>query len=210
MNEEEQVKALEQAILERAQGLAEEIRARAVRQRDDILHHSAERLRQKEQRETQSAKVSAERNLRRQVQAGELRLQGRLEQLRWQLILELEQRLTERIAQLRAQPEDYADWMDQLIDEAVRLIPPDALRAEMNAEDLERFAPGWASRIERIAPGWYIELSPQPLRTLGGILFHSQNGKVRLDNRFEGRLARRSQAVRQAIQRQLFGHRTGD
>jgi V/A-type H+-transporting ATPase subunit E len=203
MNEEQQVRALERAILDRAHGLADELYAKAAHQRDEILRNTAERLHLTEQREVLSAKATAERNLRRQVQAGELKLQGRLEQLRWQLVLELEQRLIERMAHLRADTDAYQAWLEQMIIEAAEQIPGDLI-AELNADDLTRLAPQWADLIQRLLPQRQIRLGAQPIDGIGGVLVSSSDGRIRLDNRFEGRLARRSASIRRAIQQQLF------
>ncbi len=67
MSPEDQVTALEKAILERAQTLADEHSDQARRARERILADSAERLRLMEDREVLVAKARAEREYRRQV-----------------------------------------------------------------------------------------------------------------------------------------------
>lgn len=204
MNEEQQIKGLEKAILDRANGLANELQTKAAHQRDGILRNASERLHLTEQREVLLAKATADRIQRRRVQAGELRLQGRLEQLRWQLVREVEQRLPARLEALRADRAAYLDWLACLIQEAVALIPEGELVAEVNAEDLAWLPEHWAALCARAAPGRALSLDPRPGSGAGGVLLRGSDNRVRLDNRFEGRLARQQRLIRRTIQQQLF------
>jgi V/A-type H+-transporting ATPase subunit E len=204
MNQENQIKALEKAILDRAHGLADELYAKASNQRDSILRNTSERLHLTEQREVLAAKAIAERTMRRQVQAGELKLQGRLETLRWQLVLEVEQRLQEQMLRFRADQPAYFQWLADMIHEAVMLIPAEPLVAEVNADDLAWLNDRWADISELAAPGRELQLSPVPLNTCGGVRVTTLDNRIRLDNRFEGRLARLGHSIRRTIQQQLF------
>ena len=78
-----QLVALERAIMARAEELAQEFHDKAKRQKDTILRDAAERLHMAEEREVLVAKAEAERHFRRVTQASELKLQARLDQLRW-------------------------------------------------------------------------------------------------------------------------------
>ncbi|MGD8956488.1 MAG: ATPase, partial [Chromatiaceae bacterium] len=64
-----QLEALEQAIMTRAEELAQEFHDKASRQRDTILRDTAERLKLAEEREVLVAKAEAERHFRRVTQA---------------------------------------------------------------------------------------------------------------------------------------------
>ena len=91
--QDKQLAALEQAIMARAAHLAGEFQEKAERQRDHILRDAAERLHNAEEREVMVAKAEAERLFRRVTQASELKLQGRLDQLRWELVQAVQGRL---------------------------------------------------------------------------------------------------------------------
>jgi len=85
MDSESQVRQLEAALLEQAESLAREQRTAAVSARERVLADSAERLKIAEEREILSAKIEAERLVRRQTQSAETRLAAELDRLRWAL-----------------------------------------------------------------------------------------------------------------------------
>jgi len=89
----DQVKALEAAILKRADHLAAEYRQRAERSRDNILRDAHERLRLREDREVLLSKAQADRTYRRMVQANELKLHKEMDHLRWNLVEGVRERL---------------------------------------------------------------------------------------------------------------------
>ena len=84
--EQNQLQALERAIMERAKELAQEFHDKANRQRDIILRDAADSLQMAEERELMAIKDEAERHFHRVTQAGELKMQSRLDQLRWELV----------------------------------------------------------------------------------------------------------------------------
>ncbi len=203
-SEQKQVEALEQAILTRAEGLAEEFHAKARHQRDTILRDTAERLRLAEEREVFAAKEAADRNLRRKIQAGELKMQARLDQLRWELVLEIQAQMAQRMRDLRQDKDAYLDWLAQLVKESVEQLPSGELLAEVNTEDLAWLAEVWPTLTEQAAPGRKLTLTPRPIDGSGGIRLRDKDDSVRLDNRFEGRLARMEQDIHHIILRHLF------
>ena len=95
--ENSQLQALEDAIMKRAEELAQEFHDKANRQRDIILRDAAEHLQTAEERELMAIKDEAERHFHRVTQAGELKMQSRLDQLRWELVQTVQTRLTEHM-----------------------------------------------------------------------------------------------------------------
>jgi len=201
----QQVEALETAILDRARELAEEFLAKANHQCDDIHREASERLRLEEQREVLSAKMEGDRLNRRQVQAGELKLQAQLDQLRWELVLGVQKRLCERLRQLKENRSDYSKWMIELIREAAELLPQGDLIAEVNNEDLEWLSDEWDNLVQQAVPGRTINLSPNPIGGHGGIQLLSSDRKSRVDNRFESRLIRMEEEIQRVILFNLTG-----
>ena len=208
-SDEAQIAALERAILDRAEGLAGEYLGTAAQQRDHILHDAAERLRLTEEREVLAAKAAAERLQRRKVQAGELRIQAQLDQLRWGLALAVQSRLAQRMRELRDDRPAYLDWLAGLVAEGARLIPEGKLIAEVDAEELEWLPAAWPELLNRAAPGRTIELSPRPAACSGGIRLRTADNRVRLDNLFEGRLKRLERGIQRILMRHLFPHDSG-
>jgi len=202
--QDKQLDALEQAIMARAEHLAQEFNDKAHRQRDHILRDAAERLHNAEEREVLAAKAEAERLFRRVTQASELRLQGRLDQLRWELVQTVQGRLSERMQALREDRKKYREWLVQMIQEAVELLPDNDLTAEVNAEDLSWLNADWPDLASLAAPGHNIKLLDKATWGSGGIRLRTADGFAQVDNRFEGRLARLEAEVQRVILQQLF------
>jgi V/A-type H+-transporting ATPase subunit E len=199
-----QVQELEQAILARAERLATEYRDRAERSRDNILRAASDRLRLREEREEAIAKTLGERTFRQQVQANELKLQGHLDRVRWNLVTDVERRLGERMEAFRRDDPGYLDLLSACLAQAAREIEADDLVAEVNPQDLQRLQHGWQEIAARAAPGKSLQLSPEPVETVGGVLVRSADNRIKVDNTFEGRLERLSQRVQQVILERLL------
>ncbi len=202
--QDKQLAALEQAIMARAEHLAGEFQEKAERQRDHILRDAAERLHNAEEREVMVAKAEAERLFRRVTQASELKLQGRLDQLRWELVQAVQGRLGERLHSLRDDPERYRHWLIRMIQEAAQLLPEGDLTAEINADDLGQLGGQWPELVAAAAPGRNIRLSEKPTWGSGGIRLRTTDNHAQVDNRFEGRLARLEAEVQRVILQELF------
>ena len=198
------VLALEQAILERAQELAAERIAKAQQRRDNLLKEANDRLSLAEERELASAQAEAERLLRRQVQAGELRMQARLDRLRWELVQSVQGRLIARMQALREDRARYREWLREMIAEAAGLLPEGPLLAEVNADDHAWLQEEWQALVGSLEGDRRIELAPQPTWGSGGVRLRNADNTAQMDNRFEGRLARMEQSIQRLILQRLF------
>ncbi|WP_295390105.1 V-type ATP synthase subunit E [uncultured Thiodictyon sp.] len=194
-----QVEELEQAILARAQRLAAEFHERANRGRDNILREAAERLRLRESREEASARAQAERTFRQRVQANELKMQSQLDLLRWNLVQDVEGRLQERMRAFMQDETVYIHWLLAIIAEAASQIERDTLQVTANARDHQRLFARWDSVLERLPKGQTATLAEARIDTLGGCLLLSADGRIRVDQTFEGRLARLRARIQQVI-----------
>lgn len=199
-----QLQALEQAIMARAEELAQEFHHKANRQRDTILRDAAERLHLAEEREVLVAKAEAERHFRRVTQASELKMQGRLDQLRWELVQAVEARLAQRMQALCADRPAYKKWLVEMVRDAAERLPAGELTAEVNAEDLIWLAGEWPALVAEAAPDRSIQLAEQPTWGSGGVKLRTVDNRAQVDNRFEGRLARFEAGIQRVILQQLF------
>jgi V/A-type H+-transporting ATPase subunit E len=206
-----QVQELERAILARAERLAAEYRDRAQRSRDSILRDAAERLRLREQREEAIAKGLGERTFRQQVQASELKMQSQVDRVRWNLVKDVERRLTERIEALQEDEAAYLALLQDLLAAAAGQIDGD-LVVTANAQDRKRLAGAWDQICAAAAPGRTVTLAETPIGALAGILVNNPDNTVRVDNTFEGRLERLRPRVQQVILERLLptGFDTGN
>jgi V/A-type H+/Na+-transporting ATPase subunit E len=199
-----EVEALEAALLNRAQRLAEEYRIRARHSRDRIIEEANERLRLREEREVLAAKALAERVYRRRVQASELKLQGELDRLRWQLVQSVVKELRQRLIALAENESQYLSVLQQWLGAAAAAIEREELIAEVNERDLQRLAEKWPSFAAAAAADKHITLSPEPLACSGGVKLVSNDRRIRIDNTFEGRLDRLAEEIHQTIIERLF------
>jgi V/A-type H+-transporting ATPase subunit E len=199
-----QLQELERAILARAEELAQEFHDKAQRQRDIILRDAAEHLHLAEEREVLVAKAEAERHFRRVTQASELRMQGRLDQLRWEMVQTVQSRLAERMQGLREDRAAYRDWLIGTLREAAAVLPKGALVVEANGDDRTWLAAEWDALSQAAAPDRELVLAEQATDGRGGLVVRTRDNRAKVDNRFEGRLARLEAAVQRTILQQLF------
>lgn len=199
-----QVQELERAILARAERLATEYRERAARSRDAILREASERLRLREAREEAIAKSLGDRAFRQRVQASELKMQSHLDRVRWNLVQDVEGGLPERMRQFIGDEQAYGHWLEALIRAAAAAIERDEILVTANSRDLKRLRTGWDAIVQALPAGRRATLSDEPIEALAGVLVTSADGRIRVDNTFEGRLERLRPRVQQVILERLL------
>lgn len=202
--EQNQAQALENAIMNRARELAQEMLDKATRQSDDILRDVAERLHLAEEREVLIIKAEADRHFHRVTQANILNMQSRLDQLRWELVQSIQTRLVERMQSLCADRTAYRAWLVKMISEAAEVLPAGDLTAEVNAEDLSWLASEWPKLAAEAAPRRNITLANKSTWGSGGVRLRTSDNRAQVDNRFEGRLSRFEADIQRVILHQLF------
>jgi V/A-type H+-transporting ATPase subunit E len=200
----DKVKELEAAILARAERLADQYRHQAQLNRDEILRDSSEKLRLREEREVLLGKALADRAYRRNVQSNELKLQAHMDQLRWNLVKSVTERLEERLDALTEQDEAYLQVLRGFLQAGLEQIQQPEVVIEVNKTDQERLHLQWQEFTAGIDPQVKLSLDEQPLHCRGGLLLRSPDNLVRLDNTFEGRMHRLSRELHRAIQERLL------
>ncbi|MFD2110845.1 V-type ATP synthase subunit E [Thiorhodococcus fuscus] len=201
-----QVDELERAILARAERLASEYHERAGHSRDSILRDAAERLRLREAREEAIAKSLGERAFHQRVQASELKMQTHLDRMRWNLVQGVERRLADRMRRFMEDEAQYDAWLDSLILNAVTTIEGDRLVVSANNQDQHRLHARWEKVSQSLPTGKTVELasSAHAIDTLAGVLITSSDGRIRVDQTFEGRLERLRPKIQQTILERLL------
>jgi V/A-type H+-transporting ATPase subunit E len=199
-----QVEALEKAILERAQMMADECAHRAEAGRKNILREASERLHLKEEKETLLAKSQAERAYLRKVQADELKLRSKMDHMRWNLVQVVIDRMPERMHALTEDESRYYEWLTRLLSHAAKQIEQERLEIAVNADDLRRLKPKWETLTADLAPGKQFELLDKSIETIGGCLITTPDRRVQIDHTFEGRLARLERKIHQALVERLL------
>jgi len=207
MKQETVINNLQQALLDRAEKLAEEYLARAKRAHQHVLEDAQEKLHLREQRETLAAQAEAERSYRRKIQANELQLRSKLDELRWQLIQSVLHDLPGELSKLVAQ-DNYLPLLQQFTKQAAASIESDQLVAEVNARDLALLQPRWQDFLVQSGTEKQVRLASTPQQCIGGILLRSEDNRIRVDNTFDGRMERFAESLQQAITERLFARET--
>jgi V/A-type H+-transporting ATPase subunit E len=170
-----QVEELESALQARASALAAEYRASGQASRERILRDMQEKLRLREERELLAAKAGADRSYEQRVQAGELRLQAGLDALKW-----------------------------ALVQTSVQAMPGGALVAHLGHADHERLGDRWMQWTRELIGDRELRLDAHPIETIGGVVIEDAEARTRIDNSFEGRMARLRERLHQTIFDRLF------
>lgn len=200
----DQTAGLESALLTHAQKLADEYLVEARKLQQQIIEDSNRLLRAEEEREVLSAKARAERLYQQRVQAAELDLRGELEQMRWSLVKAALDALPGRLAELAQDESRYLPLLGEWLREGAQAIERDQLIVRANRRDLPLLKREWPRLSREGAAGKSVQLSEEPLESLGGVWIGSADGGVRFDNTFEGRMERLGGELERAVARLLL------
>ncbi len=203
MSEADQIAGLEKALVERANKLAEEYRASARQQRDRLVEEVNKRLREDEERQLIAAKALGERAYQQHVQAAELELHAEIDRLRLELVTRVLARLPQRLTELAADERHYLPLLKSWLREGAEAIESAELVVQLGARDFARLKKDWDKIAREAAPGKRLALAAEPIACSGGVLIESSERNIRIDNSFEGRQERMSEALQNAIAEQL-------
>ncbi|WP_353571284.1 V-type ATP synthase subunit E family protein [Candidatus Albibeggiatoa sp. nov. BB20] len=199
-----QIEKLEQAILQRAQTLADSHLSSADQQRQKIVADSAKRLRRREEQATEEAKTAAEQEYHRLIQAHEIKMQSELDQVRWSLMQSAMDALREQLQKVTQQPEQYLSVLKQYLQHAAKSIEADALEVLVNQQDHDLLAAQWCDLIQECGINKPCTLSTEKPAFLGGVLVCSQDNRIQVDNTFDGIIERLLDDIYQEMNTQLF------
>jgi len=195
---------LEGLLHAQAMDLAEQHLQKGLQASEQIRRELEARLRQLEQGEELRYQLEAEQFGRQILQASKIRVDTELERLRWALVQGVLAEARTRLEKLAENPERYHPVLELYLAEAARIMPAGDLVAELSPRDLESLRPHWERLAGRAAPGRKVALAPLPDHASGGMLVRSEDGGLRIDNTFEGRLARMQDEVLGVIMEKLF------
>ncbi|MES9834437.1 MAG: V-type ATP synthase subunit E family protein [Candidatus Thiodiazotropha sp. LLP2] len=199
-----QVEALEKAILDRAQQMADECHSRAEAGRKNILREASDKLHLREEKETLLGKSQADRAYLRKVQADELKLQSKMDHMRWNLVQVVIDRLKQQMSDYCKDEESYFKLLQALLQQAAGQIDEDELGVMVNSDDLHRLRPKWAQLTTDLVAGKTFLLQDATVNTIGGCLITTKDRRVQIDHTFEGRLSRLERKVHQALVERLL------
>ncbi len=205
LNETQQAQALENAIIQRAQALADEQRELGRRQAERMKSDFSARMQIREERELRAAKSAADREYHRRVQASELQMQAELDRQRWALVQAVMQNLMESLQQLRTDHDNYQQMLQQDLCKAAQAIEQKVLMVQVVAEDYEWLAPQWETIAQVAAPvECKLQVMPVNQPCSGGLLCYTEDQRICIDFTFEGKVELMRDELQQAILSRLL------
>jgi len=208
MMDDSDIATLEEALLERAERLANEYISRAENEKIKIIEEENERLHLREEREVLTAKAKAERLYRRKTQAEEINLKEKMDQLRWQLVQSVKYDMLDRLQNIAADEQRYLPFLSTLASRCADAIHCDELEIQLNERDHSRLKDNWQTFIEKAAPKKIVHLKSEPCHCTGGLIMRSNDNRIRIDATFEGRIERFEDDIHQIILERLFSQTT--
>ncbi|MEW6132782.1 MAG: V-type ATP synthase subunit E family protein [Pseudomonadota bacterium] len=187
-----------------AMALADQHLRMAHEASEQIRQELQAKLRKLEEGEEQRYQLEAERLCRQIIQASKLRIDSEHDRLRWALAQDVLAEVHKRLEQLTEDTPRYHAVLQGYLAEAAQAMPAGDLIAELNPRDLDALRPHWERIVAQAAPGRKVELAPLAEHATGGMRVRSADGRLRVDNTFEGRLARMQDDVLAVIMDKLF------
>ena len=203
--EQEQVQALQQAILKRAHQFASEHVQQGTMTRNKIIEDVREKIKLMEQKELLLAKIHADREYHRLVQASELRTQAELDRNRWGLVQSVMRNVVDELDLVHKDHQQYLVIFKKLVQQGAASMGQIPMLAAINSEDLTLFADNWETMVKECCGDKYdIELSNEACPCSGGLKLIARSGDVMVDYSFEGIVSRREAELRRLIFERLF------
>lgn len=197
-----QVRALQDAIIQRAHELNAEHVNQGQMTRARIMEDARAKVKLMEQKELLAAKENAEREYQRRVQASEIQLQASLDRHRWGLVQSVMDKVSQQITQISEDSSAYDSVFNQLLEKGAKALGEDLQIAMLNHRDRKKYQPSWDKMISHL--GVKIEISDELCECSGGLRLISADGSMMVDNTFEGIVSRQQDELLQTIFERLF------
>lgn len=197
-----QVKDLQNAIIERAHELAEEHLKQGRMTAHRIIQDARDKVRLMEKKELLLAKDNAEREYQRRVQANELRLQAELDRNRWGLVQSVMDAVSRQVAVFSENQQTYKPVLLRLLHKGAEAINSTHLVARINHRDYQQYSDQWPELVSDLKAE--VSLSTENCDCSGGVQLYSDDGSIMVDNTFEGIMLRRQDELMRVVFERLF------
>ncbi len=205
MSDEEH--ALEQEITADARRRAERIKGRAEREADQIRDRAQAEAERRTERILQQARARAEKEAHRAEARIELTRESvRLRALQ-DILTELEDRARQELGELPNR-DDYGAVLRELALAAIEAMTGDSFKLALGEANRERWGDGLAEELvdlarERLGRDVEVTLSEENADSRGGLIVRSADGRQVADQRFDARLERMWDELRQELMARL-------
>lgn len=157
--------------------------------------------------EEERFQLQAQQHCRQLLQSASLKLNAEQDRLRWALAQDALSIVRTQLQTVTADSARYRTVLGHFLKEAAQAIPDGTLVAEMRPHDIENLRDDWAGFVHEFAPGRSVVLSPLKDLASGGMLVRNEDSTLRVNNTFEGRMARMENALLDRIMHILFTER---
>ena len=162
------------------------------------------RMQQRLDGEEQRFQREAEHLCRQLLQGARLRQDAELDRVRWTLVQDVLSEVREHLEHLHQDGPRYRAALSRYLAEAAHAMPGRDLVAELTPRDADWLRADWTAFCEAAAPGRKVALVPMQAFASGGMRVSDAGNAMRIDNTFEGRLARLEYVLLANILRVLF------
>jgi V/A-type H+-transporting ATPase subunit E len=114
------------------------------------------------------------------------------------------ERVAEALSAMRADEQRYQSLLGSLVQTSVQAMPGGALVAHLGHADHERLGDRWMQWTRELIGDRELRLDAHPIETIGGVVIEDAEARTRIDNTFEGRMARLRERLHQTIFDRLF------
>ncbi len=201
-NQSTEVKALQKAILERAEELAGEYINQGKMLSSHIIQDARDKVQLMEKKELLLAKDNAEREYQRLCQASELRLQSEMDRNRWGLVQSAMDSIIQRVSDFAEKSPDYESVLFTLLENGVKELAIPVVVAELNNRDYKQLKSKVSEWIKQLDVE--VRLSSENCSCSGGIRLLSEDGSMMVNNTFEGLLSRKQNELMRVIFERMF------
>lgn len=199
----DQVELLCHAITTQAEAEAEKIRARAREEADQRVAE-AEAYRQRVLAQTKAeVEDQARLDARSRIDRAELESKRRISQTKETVLKEIFAQAQDRLQAFRETP-DYLNWLKRSLVNALRQLGGNQFQAMINPAEGKWFTPDFLKEV-CTAGACQLTLTNDPDLSAGGFVVVRADGRVRLDQTFQGIIDQGREAFRAEIARKLWG-----
>jgi V/A-type H+/Na+-transporting ATPase subunit E len=198
----DQVELLCQAIASQARAEAEQIAAQARQEADALVAAAQTRRQESLARTREEVAAQAQLTARSLVDRAQLEARRQAAQAKENLLNDI---LARGLEQLHAfqQTAAYQSWLQQALLAAVKQLGGDKFRVVAHPEEARWLTPELLAAAVRDC-GCTLELAPAADVPAGGFVLVRADGRVRLDQTFQGIMARQRESLRAEIARSLW------
>ncbi len=184
------------SIQSQTESQASQIISDARAQTDSIIAEAKKRAESIISQSAQQSQKDVEEERMRVLASARLESNRRLLEARDEVLKGYEDQASKYLAEFASSP-DYKDFFVRMTTDAVSKIGDDAV-VQVNARDKQLLKDPKLKQLK-------VQVSPDPLDSVGGVVVYSKDGKRRVDNTIESIFNERRDELRLKLSQQVFG-----